>query len=241
MGPLASLAFFTIALLSSAMAAITGFGTATVLTPFTALFVSLEEAIVLVAIFHFLSNASRLTLMRRHVHRRTAVLYGVPSLVTSAAGALLLTMLSGTRPLRVVFGLFLIAYALSSLAGRTWRIPSSDRALMVGGSISGFFAGLIGLGGAVRGAFLIGTDLDKEAYVGTSAVIAVANDVARLAVYIPWGVLERKLWWLVPPMVVCAFVGAWMGRHGLQRLPEAAVRRVVMVAILVVAVRFLFR
>lgn len=240
MGPLALLAFFAIALASSAVAAIAGFGTATVLTPFTALFVSLEQAIVLVAIFHFLSNVSRLSLMRRHVHRRTAVLYGAPSLVASVAGALLLTMLTGTRPLRVVFGLFLITYAVSSLAGRTWRVPSSDRALVVGGSISGFFAGLIGLGGAVRGAFLIGTDLDKESYVGTSAAIAVANDMARLAVYIPWGVLEKRLWWLVPPMVVCAFAGAWVGRHGLQRLPEATVRRVVMVAILVVAVRFLF-
>ncbi len=241
MGPLAALAFFAIALVSSALAAIAGFGTATVLTPFTTLFVSLEEAIVLVAIFHFLSNASRLALMGRHVHRRTALLYGGPSLAAAAVGALLLTALSGTRPLRLAFGLFLIAYAASSLVGRSWRMPSGDRALVAGGVVSGLVSGLIGLGGAIRGAFLIATDLDKEAYVGTSAAIAVAVDLARLAVYLPWGVLGRGLWWLVPPMVVCAFAGAWIGRHGLMRLPEEAVRRVVMVAILVVAVRFLLR
>ncbi len=134
-----------------------------------------------------------------------------------------------------------MAYAGSSLAGRTWRMPSSDRALVAGGVLSGFVSGLIGLGGAIRGAFLIGTPMDKESYVATSAAIAVVVDVARLAVYIPWGVLSRGLWWLVPPMVVCAFAGAWMGRKGLMRLPEATVRRVVMVAILVVAVRFLLR
>ena len=240
MGTLAALAFFAIALASSALAAIAGFGTATVLTPFTTFFVELEQAIVLVAIFHFLSNASRLFLMRRHVHRRTAALYGVPSLIAAAAGAFLLTLLSGTRPLRLLFGLFLGAYAVSSLAGRSWRVSASDRALVTGGIISGFVSGLIGLGGAIRGAFLIATPLDKEAYVGTSAAIAVAVDVARLSVYLPWGALHRELYWLVPPMVVCAFAGAWVGRHGLMRLPEGVVRRVVMAAILVVALRFLF-
>lgn len=241
MGLLAAAVFLAIAALSSAMAAIAGFGTATVLLPFAALFVKLEQAIVLVAIFHFLANASRLYLLRGHVHRRTAVLYGVPSLVASATGAMLLTVLSGTRPLRFAFGLFLVAYAASSLAGRSWRMPSSDRALMAGGVLSGFVSGLIGLGGAIRGAFLIATPLGKESYVATSAAIAVAVDVARLSVYLPWGVLSRSLWWLVPPMVVCAFVGAWVGRRGLMRIPEPAVRRVVMVAILVVAVRFLLR
>lgn len=241
MGPAAAALFLAIALVSSALAAVAGFGTATVLLPFAALLVELEQAIVLVAIFHFLSNASRLFLMRGHVHRRTAVLYGAPSLAAAAIGALLLTLLSGTRPLRLAFGLFLVAYAASSLAGRSWRMPSSDRALVAGGVVSGFVSGLIGLGGAMRGAFLIGTSLDKKSYVATSAAIAVAVDVARLAVYLPWGVLGRSLWWLVPPMVVCAFAGAWVGRRGLMRLPEAAVRRVVMVAILVVAVRFLLR
>lgn len=241
MGTIAALAFFAVALFSSAMAAITGFGTATVLTPFTTLFVNLEAAIVLVAIFHFLANSSRLFLMRGHVHRRTALLYGAPALVASAAGALLLTKLSGTRPLRVAFGLFLVAYALSSLAGRSWKMPSSDRALLAGGAVSGFASGLIGLGGAIRGAFLIATPLDKESYIATSATIAVAVDLARLSVYLPWGALPRGLYWLVPPMVVCAFAGAWIGRHGLMRLPEASVRKVVMIAILVVAVRFLFR
>lgn len=239
MGPLAAAAFFAIALFSSAVAAIAGFGTATVLTPFTALFVELEQAIVLVAIFHFLSNASRLTLMGRHVHWRTALLYGVPSLLAAAAGALLLTALSGTRPLRIAFGLFLVAYAVSSLAGRSWRMPTTDRALATGGALSGFVSGLIGLGGAIRGAFLIATPLGKEAYVGTSAAIAVAVDVARLSVYIPWGALRRELYWLVPPMVVCAFLGAWMGRRGLMKLPEETVRRVVMVLILIVAIKFL--
>lgn len=241
MGPLAAAAFFVVALFASAMAAITGFGTAMVLLPFTTLFVALEPAIVLVAIFHFLSNVSRLWFMRRHVHRRTAILYGAPSLVAAFAGAMLLTKLSGTRPLRIAFGVFLAAYAVSSLAGRTWRVPSSDRTLVVGGVLSGFTSGLIGLGGAIRGAFLISTPLGKEAYIGTSAAIAVAVDTARLSVYLPWGALPAKLHWLVPPMVVCAFVGAWIGRRGLMRLPEATVRRVIMVAVLIVAIRFLLR
>ncbi|MDV2503406.1 MAG: sulfite exporter TauE/SafE family protein [bacterium] len=241
MGPLAASAFFAVALFASAMAAITGFGTAMVLLPFTTLFVALEPAIVLVAIFHFLSNASRLWFMRRHVHRRTAILYGAPSLVAAFGGAMLLTMLTGTRPLRLVFGLFLAAYAVSSLAGRSWRVPSSDRTLVVGGVLSGFTSGLIGLGGAIRSAFLISTPLSKEAYIGTSAAIAVAVDTARLSVYLPWGALPATLHWLVPPLVVCAFAGAWLGRRGLMRLPEATVRRVVMVLVLIVAIRFLLR
>ncbi len=241
MGFIAASAFFAVALFASAMAAVTGFGTATVLLPFTTLFVALEPAIVLVAIFHFLANASRLWFMRSHVDRRTAAIYGAPSLLAAALGAFVLTMFSGTRPLRLAFGLFLGAYAVSSLAGRSWRVPTSDKALVVGGVLSGFTSGLIGLGGAIRGAFLIATPLSKEAYIGTSAAIAVAVDTARLSVYLPWGALPAELYWLVPPLVVCAFAGAWIGRRGLMRLPEATVQRVVMAAILIVAIRFLLR
>jgi hypothetical protein len=236
---LAVAVFLAIALVSAGLAAVTGFGTATVLTPFAALVMPLEEAIVLVAVFHFLANSSRLWLLRSHIHPRTALIFGLPSLAASALGALALTALSGTRPLRLAFGLFLLSYSVSALLGRSWRLPSSDRALAAGGLLAGFVSGLIGLGGAIRGAFLIALPLGKEAYVATSASIAVAVDVARLTVYIPWGVLSPASAWLLGPLVLCAFAGSWAGRKALGHLREDVLRRIVLSALFVVSFRFL--
>lgn len=55
--------------------------------------------------------------------------------------------------------------------------------LFFGGAISGFFGGLSGNQGALRSVFLINTNLDERAFIGTNAVIAVAVDIIRLAVY----------------------------------------------------------
>jgi len=45
--------------------------------------------------------------------------------------------------------------------------------MIAGGALSGFFAGIFGVGGAVRATFLTVFDLPKAAYLATSGSIAV--------------------------------------------------------------------
>ena len=55
--------------------------------------------------------------------------------------------------------------------------------MLLGGAIAGFFGGLTGLQGAMRSAFLMGTELEPEEYIATSASCSTIIDLARVAVY----------------------------------------------------------
>lgn len=229
----------TIAFAAAVISTITGFGSATILTPFIALVIDLKSAIVLVAFFHFANNLSKFTLMRKSVHSRLLLVYGIPSVVSSLVGAWIFGSLDVT-PIAFGFALFLLVFSLYSLFKPNLRIPERDSILAIGGVISGLTSGLIGVGGAIRSMFLISSFLEKEAYVATAAAIATMVDVSRVSVYVYRGALSQShLPWIVP-LVVVAFLGAFTGRRLLHRLNAETVRKAVLLALLLVGMKMLY-
>jgi hypothetical protein len=111
---------------------------------------------------------------------------------------------------------------------------------MVGGSISGFLAGLIGTGGALRGAFLTAFKLPKERYIATAAAIALAIDMTRIPVYLSQGFLNKEHYWYLPVLFILAFTGSFLGRQVVKRFPYKAFRKIVLVAIFLVGIKFVF-
>ncbi len=235
---MAIILFFAIALVAAVMASLTGFGSATLLIPFAGLIIDLKQAIVLVAFFHFFSNAFKLLRLRQSVHWRLMSIYGVPSIITAYGGARLLNRLDA-EVLSIAFAAFIIVFALYSLLNRSWSLPDRTGVLIFGGALSGLTAGLIGLGGAIRSMFLISTKIKKEVYVATSAAIAVVVDTTRISVYLFSSSLETRYYWYIAPLIAIAFLGTFLGVKLLTRLPEAAVKRAVLVLLLLVGIRML--
>jgi len=118
-------------------------------------------------------------------------------------------------------------------------LPEKDYILITGGLLSGFTAGLIGLGGAIRGAFLISTKIRKETYVATSAAIALCTDIARCTTYVVRGSLESQYFWYIPVLIMVAFAGTRLGVRLLKRFPELIVKRVVLVALVLASISFI--
>jgi len=235
---LAIVLFFIIAFVAAAVASLTGFGSATLLIPFAGLVIDLKQAIILVAFFHFFSNAFKLLRLRQSVNWRLMRLYGVPSIVTAYAGAMLLDRVN-VEIISIAFASFIIVYALYSLINPSWSLPDKNGVLVFGGALSGFTAGLIGLGGAIRSMFLISTKIKKEAYIATSAAIAVVVDITRLSVYVFNGSLDARYYWYIAPLIVIAFLGTSLGVKLLIRLPETVVKRSVLILLILVGIRML--
>jgi uncharacterized membrane protein YfcA len=230
--------FFIIAFIAAGVASIAGFGTATMLIPFASLVIDLKQAIVLVAFFHGFSNVFKLLQLRQAVAWRLFLLYGVPTVITSFLGAMLLER-SSTDVIAVAFAAFIILFSLYSFLNPSWSLPEKDYILVSGGLLSGFTAGLIGVGGAIRGMFLISTRIRKEVYIATSAAIAVITDVTRVSVYIYNGSLEAGYYWYILPLIVIAFVGTWLGVRLLKRIPQMYVKRAVLAMLVAVGVKML--
>ncbi len=225
-------AFFAAALLSDALGTVAGFGSSTIFLPFALLFFPFPEALFLVACAHVFGNLGRVSFFRSGLDRKLLLRFGVPSVVFSLLGALLVARVPQDA-LKAALGGFIAVYAAASLAGARLHLRPDAGTAVAGGAASGFVAGLIGTGGAIRGAFLSAFLLPKEVYIATAAGIAIATDLTRIPVYVANGV-AASVWPYVPVLLLTSLMGAWVGRAVVRRLPQAVFRKVVLVALLIV-------
>ncbi|MDQ3071865.1 MAG: sulfite exporter TauE/SafE family protein [Bacteroidota bacterium] len=241
-------AFFT-----SALTLFAGFGLGTLLLPVFALFFPLPVAIALTSVVHLLNNFFKLALVGKYANRQTVLRFGLPALIASFLGAWLLVWLSGMQynysymfagrileitPVKLIIAALLAVFAIMEFRPVSNTYIFSAKYLPAGGVISGFFGGLSGHQGALRSAFLIQAGLSKEAFIGTGVVIAVLVDISRLFVYgtrfLGDAVAANR--WMLAAAIASAFAGAYLGNKFLKKVTITAIKYLVTVLLLVVAV-----
>jgi uncharacterized membrane protein YfcA len=228
-----------IAFVAAAVATITGFGAAMILTPFMALSIDLKSAIVLVAVFHMFSVLVRTVLLRKEVNLHLVLVYGVPSVLAAMVASWIFGYMNVT-PLAWGLAFFIILFSLISLLKPNLRIPQKDSFLAMGGLIGGTVSGLIGMAGGIRTAFLISAPLNKESYIATTSAIAFMTNVSRLVVYLYGGSLNRTHLPLIPPFLIAGLLGVFLGRWFLGRLREGIVRKTVLIALLLIGLKMIY-
>lgn len=222
--------------LAGALAAVTGFGIGSILTPVLAARAGTKLAVAAIAIPHFVGTFQRFWMLRRHVDRRVLLGFGIASAVGGLAGALLHTRVS-SRGLTLVFAVLVTAAGVSQLSGWMERVRWGRRAAWVAGVLSGGLGGLVGNQGGIRTAALLGFDVPKEAFVATATAIGLFVDVARMPVYFAteWrGIAGVWPWVLVATAGVV--VGTAIGRRVLGEIPPRLFRPVVAVVLVALGI-----
>lgn len=226
----------TVAVIAGSIAAVTGFGIGSLLTPVLGAHVGVKLAVAAIAIPHFVGTAQRFWLLRRHVDRRILLGFGIASAVGGLAGALLHARLSG-RALALVFGALLVLAGVSELTGWIGRVHWGRRAAWVAGALSGAFGGLVGNQGGIRSAAMLGFDVRKESFVATATAIGLFVDLARLPVYLATQGREILTAW---PLVLLAtagvVAGTVLGTRVLGHLPQRSFRRVIAMLLLALGI-----
>jgi hypothetical protein len=110
-------------------------------------------------------------------------------------------------------------------------VPTSDTNTMIGGALSGFLQGLLGIGGPLRGAFLISYDLDKFKYIATLAAIAVIIDLTRIPIYLTNNLLEPQYYYYIPILVILGIFGSFIGKKIVVIIPQKIFKKIVLIAI----------
>jgi len=229
--------FLLCAFVAEVIGTMAGFGAATVLTPIALLFMDAKTAIAVVACFHLFGNTSRLYFFWRSIRWATWLQFGLTGICFSFLGAEAAARLPSPA-LVLLFGLFLLGYvAVSVLAPSRMEWPARPSLLVGGGVASGFIAGLLGTGGAIRSACLLAFRLPKEAYLGTSAAIALAVDSTRVPVYLTGGFLPAAMAPVLASLVAVAFTGAWTGQRLVRRISPALFRRIVLALLALMGVK----
>lgn len=227
------------AFFSEIIGTIAGFGSSTVFLPLALVFLDFKTALVLVAFFHIFGNLGRIGFFKSGLDKGLVLKFGIPSVFFTMIGALLVSFLS-QELLKGILGIFLVVFAIYSFWKENFVIKASAFAIMVGGGLSGFLAGLIGTGGALRGAFLTGFGLPKEKYITTAATVAIAVDLTRLPVYLSQGFLNKQYYLYIPVLLTIAIVGSFTGKKIIERFSSKLFRKVVLFAIFLTGVKFIF-
>ena len=215
------------AVVAGAVAAVSGFGIGSVMTPLLMIWMPTSEAVAVVAIPHAVATTIRWVRLRKDVHRQTFREFGLASAIGGLAGAALQSRLhSGV--LTLVLAALLMAAGVSELLQR--RVPFPERPVwrIGGGALSGFFGGLVGNQGGIRAAALLKFHLRPQQIVATATASALLVDAARIPIYLVSAgsiIAESAGLWLTIAAGVA--LGTFIGVPILSRLPERVYRRLV--------------
>ena len=231
--------FFIAAFFSEVVGTVAGFGSSTVFLPLALLFFDFKTALVLVALMHIFGNIGRISFFQHGLDKRILLIFGIPSVILTLIGALLVTYLPQDT-LKGILGIFLAVYAGISFWKEDLKIKPSLPNSILGGGLSGFLAGLIGTGGALRGAFLIAFGLPKEKYIATAAAIALAVDITRIPVYLVGDFLSSQYYWYIPILFIIALAGSFTGKQIVRRVPREKFNKIVLFALLIVGLKFIY-
>jgi len=225
--------------IASFVGTLTGFGTSTLLVPVLLSFYPIGQTLLFVGIIHWFGNIWKLLLFRKGFQWKLILSFGIPGIAATYIGASLVFEIS-TVLLSRILGSFLIIYVIYLFTKSSFKIKQNLIAGACGGALSGFFAGLFGMGGAIRGLFLTSFDLPKAVYIATAGAIALTIDTTRLTTYIINDarlpvLLLRGLLIFVP----ASFLGAKMAKSVVDKIPQEYFRKVIAAFLLLMGIKLL--
>ena len=215
--------------LAGAVAAVSGFGIGSLLTPVLMLSLGMPaaSAVAVLAVPHALATAIRLVRLRHDVHGPTFREFGLASAVGGLAGAALQSQLA-SPVLTLVLSALLVLAGTTELLRRRVPLPQTSRWRLAGGLLSGLFGGLVGNQGGIRSAALLGFQLRPRQLVATATASALLVDAARVPVYfLTAGEAIRDSVHLLLVVAAGVTVGTFVGVPILGRIPESTYRRLV--------------
>jgi uncharacterized protein len=229
-------AVFVVAVAAGSIAAVSGFGIGSLLTPALLLSMPTAHAVAVLAIPHAVATTIRWLRLRRDVHAPTFKQFGVASAIGGLTGAALQSRLASPT-LTIVLAVLLVLAGSTELARRSVPLPQIRFWRLLGGMLSGLFGGLVGNQGGIRAAALLGFKLQPRELVATATAAALLVDAARVPIYLlsSGSVIAgaTRLWMVVSIGVT---VGTFAGVPILSRIPESTYRRLVGGLLLVLGV-----
>jgi uncharacterized membrane protein YfcA len=234
-------ALVLIATLAGALAAVTGFGIGSLLTPLLATHEDMRLAVAAVSVPHVAGTAVRFWLLSGEVDRRVFWSFGVTSAAGGLTGALLHHWAS-TRWLTILFGGLLVFASVGELTGLAGRMRFRGPVAWAAGALSGLLGGLVGNQGGLRSAALLGFDLSKTSFVATATAVGLVVDGARLPVYLATQYQGLfSVWRHIAVATMGVLLGTVLGSRVLSRIPDVWFHRILGIVLASLGVAMILR
>jgi uncharacterized membrane protein YfcA len=223
--------FVLLALLAEILGTVGGFGSSVYFVPLANFYLDFQSVLGITALFHVSSNITKIAFFKKGLNKRVLFSLGIPAVLFVSIGAFFSKYVDPVI-LTYILGGFLIGLSLVFLIFRELKVKDSNRNAILGGTLSGFSAGLLGTGGAIRGMTMAAFKMDKHTFIATSAAIDLGVDFSRTIIYFYNGYIHRHDLYLVPILIVVAILGTWIGKKILLKISQEQFRNLVLFLIL---------
>ncbi|MCO6500614.1 MAG: sulfite exporter TauE/SafE family protein [Vicingus serpentipes] len=230
-----NLIFLLLALVAEIIGTIGGFGSSVFFVPLGNFYFDFHSVLGLTAIFHLSSNLSKIFLFKEGLDKKLLLSIGIPSVIFVIVGGFLTKVLNNDF-LEIFLGIFLVGFSLLLLIRNKITISPTSKNAIIGGAFSGFSAGLLGTGGAIRGLTMAAFNLEKSVFIATSAFIDLMIDFSRTFVYYNNGYIHNHDLKYVPYLFVIGLVGSFIGKKILNYIPQGKFRKLSLFFILIIGV-----
>lgn len=227
--------FLILALFAEIIGTIGGFGSSVFFVPIGNFYFDFYSVLGLTAIFHLSSNLSKIFLFKKGINKKLLLNIGIPSVVFVIIGGLLSKYINGYK-LEIVLGVFLILFSLLFLIKKDFSFNPNKKNSILGGSLSGFSAGLLGTGGAIRGLTMASFNLEKSVFIATSAFIDFIIDFTRSIVYYKNGYIKADILIYIPFLLIIGFIGTYIGKRILKYIPQDKFKKLSLIFILLIGI-----
>lgn len=225
--------FLLLALVAEIVGTIGGFGSSVFFVPIGNFYFDFYSVLGMTAIFHLSSNLSKIWLFKKGLDKKLLLYIGLPSVVFVILGGFLSKYVN-SGALEIVLGVFLVVFSLVFLIKSEIIVLPNKKNAVVGGTLSGFSAGLLGTGGAIRGLTMAAFNLEKNAFIATSAFIDFMIDFSRTFVYYENGYIGKQELTYLPFLFVIGLVGTYLGKRILYHIPQDKFRKLSLLFILLI-------
>ncbi|MGY8909680.1 MAG: sulfite exporter TauE/SafE family protein [Flavobacteriales bacterium] len=227
--------FIILSLIAEVLGTVGGFGSSVFFVPIANFYFDFQSVLGITALFHLSSNASKIAIFKKGFDKKIVLNLGIPAILFVSVGAYFSKFLD-PKILTYILGIFLILLSLLFLIFKKLKINPNKKNAIVGGSLSGLSAGLLGTGGAIRGITLAAFKMDKNKFIATSAIIDLGVDFSRSIIYYFNGYMHKEHLYLVPILIVVSILGTWIGKKLLDKISQEQFRAIVLLLILVIGI-----
>jgi len=227
--------FFILAFVAEVIGTISGFGSSILFVPLASMFFDFKAVLAITAVFHVFSNLSKIYLFKTGIQKDIVLKLGIPAVVFVIIGAIL-TNIIPQKEIELVMNIVLVLLSVFLIFNTEKKLEQSNKNLIVGGVSSGFLAGLVGTGGAIRGLVLAAFSLEKDSFLATSALIDLGVDFSRAIVYISSGYFLKEFLIFIPFLILISIAGSYIGKLVLNKMPQTYFRNIVLIVIVSISI-----
>lgn len=206
-----------VAFFGAILGGVSGFGAGLIVTPFLVPVVGVKGVVPVMSVAMTLGNLSRFWVYRDRVRRDVIMRIMVPALPGVVIGTVLYDVIP-QGALAICIGVFLLAsIPLRRYLAHKAVEPTPAAVAGVSG-VFGVASGALPGGGIVLMPILLGLGLSTGALVGTDAIIGMAVNVAKIAMFGGLDLLDADLLLAGLLVGVCMIPGAYGARWLIEKL-----------------------